>query len=302
VDAHRSLLHVTNGDSVVNTLRQTTIGGAVVAWKDTLHEGPVPEVPRHELLQVRAAFLAEAVPANDRAVLGEFERRDTQLLDALVRGDEVVLWFEHDLYDQLQLVDALGLAHGADRAPELIVVDSYFGELSAHELQALWPTRTPATHGALCTAASVWAAFRSPDPTALVDWASRAGTDLPFLPAALARLLEELPAPADGLSRTERSTLEVIAAGARTPLAAFAASQQLEEARFLGDTWFFRTLSGLRQGLVDGHELRLTPMGERVLRGEEDRVDVLGIDRWLGGTHLTRDNVWRWDGARLSRD
>jgi len=47
--------------------------------------------------------------------------------------------------------------------------------------------------------------------------------------------------------------------------------------------------------------LRLTGAGERVLRGESDRVELLGLDRWLGGTHLTADNAWRWDshGLRL---
>ena len=35
-------------------------------------------------------------------------------------------------------------------------------------------------------------------------------------------------------------------------------------------------------------ELRVTEAGERVLRGESNRVELLGIDRWVGGTHLTR--------------
>jgi hypothetical protein len=32
-----------------------------------------------------------------------------------------------------------------------------------------------------------------------------------------------------------------------------------------------------------------------VLRGEADRVELLGIDRWIGGVHITPQNVWRWD-------
>jgi hypothetical protein len=43
--------------------------------------------------------------------------------------------------------------------------------------------------------------------------------------------------------------------------------------------------------------LRLTAEGERVLRGESDRVDALGIDRWVGGTHVTTSSLWRWDPA-----
>jgi hypothetical protein len=46
----------------------------------------------------------------------------------------------------------------------------------------------------------------------------------------------------------------------------------------------------------DRGQLRLTANGEQVLRGEADRVELLGIDRWIGGTHITPGNVWRWDG------
>jgi hypothetical protein len=35
-----------------------------------------------------------------------------------------------------------------------------------------------------------------------------------------------------------------------------------------------------------------------VLAGTADRVELLGIDRWLGGTHLRPDNLWRWDRAQ----
>ena len=60
--------------------------------------------------------------------------------------------------------------------------------------------------------------------------------------------------------------------------------------------------SALEEGLIEaGDELEMTSLGERVLRGEADRVRVLGIDRLLGGTHLTHANVWRWDGARACR-
>ena len=109
-----ALLHVTNGESAGNTLRQTTLGGAVLPWQDVLHAGPVPAVPRRELLRLRAGFLADAGWGSRRAILGSLERRDAQLLRAFRDGIEVVLWFEHDLYDQLQLLDVLSLAHGAE--------------------------------------------------------------------------------------------------------------------------------------------------------------------------------------------
>jgi uncharacterized protein DUF1835 len=108
-----TLLHITNGESAGNTLRQTSLGGAVLAWQDVLHAGPVPAVPRRELLRLRAGFLADAGWGSRRALLASLERRDRLFLDALRDGVQSVLWLEHDLYDQLQLLDALALAYNA---------------------------------------------------------------------------------------------------------------------------------------------------------------------------------------------
>jgi hypothetical protein len=325
-----SLLHITNGDSVGDTLRQTTLGGAVLPWRDVLHEGPVPALARQELLRTRAGFLADCGWGRRQVLLSSLARRDRQLLEALRDERKVVLWFEHDLYDQLQLLDVLALAHTAQSAPELIVIGSFpgkpsftgLGELTARELETLWPTRRRVASGALRAATGAWAAVRAPEPTALAAWATGESEDLPFLAPALQRWLEELPAPADGLSRTERSALHAIAAGGDTPPAAFAGAQRLEEAPFLGDTWFYRALAALGQGttrlletddgtplpppppLGDGQlfariQLRLTGTGERTLRGQRDRVELLDIDRWIGGTHITPDNTWRWDSKQL---
>jgi hypothetical protein len=290
----------------------------------------VPALPRQDLLRTRARFLAECGWGRQHALLSSFERRDQQLLDALRDGLPVVLWFEHDLYDQLQLVDALALAHGEEAEPELIVIGSFpgkpsfagLGELTASELETLWPARRRASPEALDAATSTWAALRAPEPTALAECAAREITALPFLAPALRRLLEELPAPVDGLSGSERRALQAVATGARTPPAAFVAAQRLEDAPFLGDAWFYRALSALAQGptrlletddgtalpppppLSDSQRfarlgLRLTAAGERALRGEADRVELLGIDRWIGGTHVTPESTWRWDPTEL---
>jgi hypothetical protein len=323
------LLHVTNGESAGSTLRQTALGGAVLSWQDVLHEGPVRSLPRQQLLEERASFLSECGWGSPRALLASLEQRDRQLLDGLRGGLEVVLWFEHDLYDQLQLLDVLALAHGAEVAPELIVIGAFpgrpsfagLGELTARELETLWPARRRPTEAALEVATAAWAAFQASEPTALAGWATSETPELPFLGPALRRLLEEMPGPEDGLSGTERRALQAIEAGAEAPAAAFVAAQRLEDAPFLGDTWFFRTLWQLGQQdprLIEGEDgplppppplgdaerfgqlrLRLTATGERVLRGDADSTALRGFDRWIGGTHITPQNAWRWDSARL---
>jgi hypothetical protein len=165
-----------------------------------------------------------------------------------------VLWFEHDLYDQLQLLQVLALVAEAGGAVELIQSDRYLGELHAPELEALWPTRASVTDEQLELAVAAWDAVRSGRPL------DRDPSALPFLGAALRRLEEHRPRP-DGLSRSECQLLEPLLDGPRTPVELFLASQAAEEARFDGDTWAFARIARL-EGLLateDGGPLPAPP-------------------------------------------
>jgi hypothetical protein len=176
----------------------------VLSWQDILHEGPVQAGTRQELLRARARFLSGCGWGGEAALRSSLERRDRRFLDALRDGACVVLWFEHDLYDQLQLIDALTLARSVEAAPELIVIGAFpgkpsfagLGELTADELETLWPSRTRATPEGLEAAAEAWAALCEPEPAALAELAERDNAQLPFLAPALRRLLAELPASA----------------------------------------------------------------------------------------------------------
>jgi DNA-binding transcriptional MerR regulator len=309
----RPLLHVTNGESAGNTLRQTSLGGAVLSWQDVLHEGPVPDVPPAELRRVRARFLAACGWGSERSLLESFERRDRLFEHALEARTQVVLWFEPDVYDQLQLLQALVLA--GEHELELIQADADLGPLQADELERLWAQRRPVTQETRALAREAWEAFRAPEPTQLEALLDRGTSALPHLGSALRRLLEELPDAASGLSRTERQLLEPLLDGPKRPLELYLASQAREEAVFLGDAWAWKTLAEL-QPLVEelpppppvgdartfvAAEVRLTRLGREVLDGSADRVEASPPDRWLGGTRV--DGSWRWDAAtrRLRR-
>jgi hypothetical protein len=85
-------LHVSNGDAT--DLPGTGIASRIVYWRDVLHEGPVPAVGPDELRRIRASVVGD-----------DFTERD-RILDAN-RDGEYVLWFEADLYDQLQIIQIL---------------------------------------------------------------------------------------------------------------------------------------------------------------------------------------------------
>ena len=289
------------------------LGGDVVAWRDAYHEGPVLPGSRWRMLDHRGAFLAACGWGDAETIRDDLLARDARFVGALRDDRPIVLWFEHDLYDQLQLIDVLALAGENGFDPEqlkLIELGAFpgrpvfrgLGELNVPELESLWGERRSVTDEEIVGAQRAWDAVRASEPQALDELRGDSPAERPFLPAAIRRLLEELPDTDGGLSRTERQLLGLLADGPLLTGALFLASQELEEAPFHGDTWIFRTLSELGGGAaplvaVTEGMAAITDTGRGVLAGDLDRVELLGIDRWVGGTHLVPAATWRWDAA-----
>lgn len=326
-----SALHVTNGDSTVNELHRTGLAERILVWRDALHEGPVPDTDPANLRRVRAAFLSTPDPHVDEDAAASEHADALQLLTVRDRTLEenrtsrYVLWFEADLYDQLQLAEILAklaeLNVPAERIT-LICIGEYpgiahfggLGELDADQLGTLPATAaTRLSSEALRLATQAWAALRSRVPDGLGTIAASLSKELRFLPEAFDRLSREYPSSRDGLALTERRVLAAVAEGAGTAEEAFVASGRRESRPFLGDTWCFRRMAALAHApdpllwLGDADDayrprvkrttrLGLTATGRRVLDGQVDHVALNGIDRWIGGVHLTGHRVaWRWD-------
>ncbi|MBA3246361.1 MAG: DUF1835 domain-containing protein [Actinobacteria bacterium] len=268
------MLHVTNGDSA-RVLIERVVDGDVIAWRDALHEGPVPDVPPDELRRVRARFVADCGWSEETSALRELKERDT----AVVEAPELCLWFEHDLYDQLQLLQVLSLARGRI---ELVQSDRFLAELASDELARLYESRLPLDDAQRALAARAWAAFRAPAPTALAELLDEGTTPLPFLGAALRRHLIQLPDPNTGLARTERLVLDAVLTGATTSDEVFRAVQELDQPAFMGDAALWLWLERL-EPLIGREPFRPTARATSIDAGTERWQTPA---RWLGGIHL----------------
>lgn len=311
-------LHVSNGDST--NLPGTGLARHVLYWRDSLHEGPVPAVGPETLRRVRADFLVKA-GVDDRGEGARMFLDRDRVLEAH-RDGEYVLWFEADLYDQLQIIQILArlddLGVPAQRIT-LICIGEHagiarfggLGELSAEQLRELPATNACArlTPAALQSAVRAWAAFRAPTPDGLGGIAATRSGELRFLGEAFDRLSREYPSTRDGLSLTERRVLAAVADGATDAASAFVRVTGRETRPYLGDTWCFAMMDRMARARVPLLEaqptrrpidrtttLRLTDTGARVLAGDADHVRLNGIGRWIGGVHLSgRYPRWRWD-------
>jgi hypothetical protein len=274
-----------------------------------------------ELLEVRARHLAEPTEESYvRTVDGLRAWRQT--IEDHQFYDELVLWFEHDLFDQLNLIQILTVIRPRIPAEKvsLVCIGSFpghprfkgLGELAPGDLASLLETRQRVTEAQYALAKKVWQAFRSPTPEALDDLRRTDTAALPYLAAAVTRFLQEYPWMADGLSRSERRLLHLAERGPIEVSAAFPRMHDDEEAYYITDSSLaalVETLSDIAPPLVaidpgaaGSHgrllygTVTLTDAGRTVLAGQRDRVTMCGIDRWLGGVHLHSGTaIWRWD-------
>jgi hypothetical protein len=308
-------------------IHQAGIPGSLSIWADPLHEGPVPgQLSDEELLDVRARYLASGQDSDgDPAGTIDELRNWREVIDDHGSYDELVLWYEHDLFDQLNLVQLLsriGRTHPVPGKVSLISVGSFpghprfmgLGELTPGELGSLFPTRRPLSEAQYDLAARAWEAYRAPDPLPLEALMGTDMSALPFLAAALRRHLEDYPWTRDGLTRTERRLMTLADAGPIDIWTSFPQMHRDETAFYIADQSFWETVKALEFATaplltvdvtsevpdrVPNGTIALTDTGRAVLAGQVDRVERCGFDRWLGGVHLkSSGSMWRWDDAQ----
>lgn len=313
-------LHVANGTATTSLIEAASIPGQLSIWADPLYEGPVPAgLTDEELLDVRARYLAGDDPVVE--AVNDLRRWRSAIADHR-SYEELILWFEHDLFDQLNLIQLLTWIREhvpASKPVSLVCIASFpghpafkgLGELTPDELASLLDARQPVTDAQYTLARRAWAAFREATPRALDDVRRTDTSALPYLSSALLRLFQEYPWTNDGLSRTERRLLE-LANGGVNLATAFPHMHDGEEAYYVTDLSLgsladdlSRTsppLLVLNRSPTAGEALQgavtTTEIGGAVLAGKRDRIVECGVDRWLGGVHLqSAGELWRWDDA-----
>lgn len=335
------VLHITNGDSAASIIKASAVAGEVLPWRDPMHHGPCPPVSTlDELSRIRIAYLESpgGVDTDSPASLspGEshgFTERDATLVSSN-DFDEVVLWFEHDLLDQLQLLQLLdwfAQYSSASLALSLICIDRFagvhdfrgIGQLSTTQMASLFPQRKPVTQAHFGIAVEFWQAFCHSNPKDLSGLCRSQGADvspLPFLLPAMQRFLQEFPWVSDGLTRTERQILQLIDSGIVSPVNVFSDNMDFESYLYIGDWKSYSHISELCQaerpllGCANGErfeyppisqdslkqlskqKLFVTDLGRQVLAGKMSVLNTYHRNSWLGGVHLcSASGLWCWD-------
>ena len=339
-DGEMKTLHIRCGSDIQKTLQDAGFVGDFLEHAIPYCMGPVTSgSDRHELM---ARFIVEAFPdaKGDRLYERELkglaggEQRLRRTADGYER---IVLWAEHDVWDQLFL--ARMLAHYAQekrpRVLELIAVNEFpgserflgLGQLPPEALRLLWSARTPVTDAQLLLGNNVWTALASDNPQRLATFARFGTPALPIMAPALHRHLRELPSVKNGFSLTEHLVLQILSEGSTTLNRVFlmmttgdplsrsdqrAAERVREPLRWIGDLGMLHVVNEMLKAEVPvlvrtppaagerwfRQRLTITDAGLAVLRGEQDWHSLKPPPRWVGGVHVQPGLLgWRWNEA-----
>lgn len=328
VDADCRTMHIRCGNDIEHALREAGLHGDFNLHINPYLQGPVPDTA--DWLERRARFISDSLgpyQALDYATVLERARDDERRLLAARDYDRVVLWLEHDRYDQFVLLRCLAAfaEHGAPARLELVGPNDYpgaarflgLGQLPPEALRLLWERRIRLGAEQIAFGSRAWRLFRAADPRPLAALA-RAGTPmLPHLAPALVRHLQELPSVRDGLGLTQRLLLESLAemGAQRAGRLVGLVMHERDPLPGLGDIGYdvvLRELAALPEPLVVRSganppsawhldEVAITDLARAVLEAARDALELPVPERWVGGVRVAPgQRNWRWN--ELTRD
>eukprot|EP00903_Cladosiphon_okamuranus_P000862 g860.t1 len=320
-DADLPTLHIRCGNDIEGPLQRAGFAGDFLMFADPVCQGPVTDGPNS--LEVRAQFIATEYPGESYAETMDVLRQAEERLAKAGDYGRIVLWFEHDPYDQcllVKLLDALQASGAHKRKVELISLDRFpgiskfigIGQLSPAALRHMFDQRKPVPTAAYSLAREARRAFCAPTPLPLFDLAGRNDT-LPYLKSSILRYLAELPSTGNGLAYTEHAILEILKEGPRPWGQIFREFlMERDPLPYHGDLMFLGTIlrlhdaghpavecdgTGFEKSNWGKSVFRLTAAGRSLLEGQEDWRTCAPRQRVHGGVTCFGAPDWRWDAA-----
>ncbi len=334
LDSDLRTLHIRCGADLKEPLQAAGFRGDFYDHTYPYLIGPVREGP--DCLTHRARFIVERYadmfeppwdrcdPDTIKGQLEGLEKKERVLRDS-ADYERVVIWSEHDCYDQLTLIRLLG-HYATHRRPshlELLNIGDFpgarrfigLGELPPEALRILWSTRRSASPEQLQLGLNAWRALANPDPRPLAAIMRSYTPALPLLARALHRHLQELPSRINGLSLTEELALTLLAKQPHNLDRMFWTMEYTTDPLPGQGDWTVRArlldMEGANARVYtrspgvdrEGRSrspwtdvFEITDLGCAVLRGEVDFRSLNPPPRWVGGVEIAAGAVdWRWD-------
>lgn len=305
-----SLLHITNGDAFTDRLKSLPYQGDIITWREMLCEGKtISTVGSETFWKTRFEFLNENYKVSKSWFI-EKTLKEYRSLCNHKQQDQIVLWFEYDLFCQINMLAVISWLKTHRRHAEISLVCSgkekgssklmALNELDDERLAALYENRKVLTQDDIEFADYVWQLYCSDNPIRLENLGDFENYQFTYLADALQMHLQRFPSIKNGLNSLENNVLTTaIDAKPKSKKAFVGTLLKSQEGYGFGDSQYDRVLTKLKPLFSSFNPVRLTKVGKEVLANQTNFYANLreGND-YLGGA-LKYNFLYNTDSKRI---
>ncbi len=301
-------LHILNGHSTLYLFKEAKINGDVFVWNEILSEGPVTyQVASEEFWELRRIFVSETFGGEPKAY--DELKENFQKLRQFREYREVVLWYEYDLFCQVNLMAVLSWIHGQGHRKTTIVslicvgnetgYDQLvgLGQIASVKYKGLFEKRIKLSEANLAYADLVWQAYCVADPNELL-FATIPHPIFKYLYLAIKAHLQRFSDGSHGFNEIEWEMLSYI--DKHQPKNVDDVIRHMLQWQVFygfGDMQYYYYLKKMETYFMFGTPVTLSKEGKKAIQKGIKRKEVNSLDLSLGGSNA-RKYHWK-DGSLI---
>ncbi len=306
----KSLLHITNGDNFTSKLQSLHLKGDIITWREMLCEGKtLCNVGSESFWKTRFEFLNKNYKVS-KSWFVEKTLKEYRSLCNHKQQDQIVLWFEYDLFCQINMLAVLSWLKTHRRHAEISLVcsgkeddsDTLYGlsEVSDERLLELYENRTILSQDDIEFADYVWQLYCSDNPIRLENLVAHNNFQFEYLSDALKTHLKRFPTIKNGLNELENRVLETAMnqrPGSRKELL----GEVLKNQGYYGfsDTQYNRIITSLKPLFNSFSPVKLTKKGKDILMNKANFYSQIRDNQLYLGGSLKYNFLYNTDTDRI---
>lgn len=207
------MFHILNGDAVVASFESAGFGDEYAVWRELYCQGPtLPEIHSASFIRLRQQFLNEFLGISP----GLYDQQTTAQWTKIRNhaGDEVTLWFEYDLFCQINMMVAINLLHRLNPADRIFLVTVgktlddpdwiTLGHLKPGDWQTFYDQRRLLDHEAIDFMKKAWEIYCSPNHQLFDSLMTQCPPVYKYFPQAIENHYRRFASREDGLTDIQR--------------------------------------------------------------------------------------------------
>ena len=291
-----SILHITNGDSTTKYLQSLQYEGEYITWREMLCEGRTSiDVGSESFWKTRFDFLKSSYKVSKKTFI-DFTLKEYRNLCQQKNQKEIVLWFEYDLFCQINMIAIISWIKRYRKGEKVSLVCSgtiegldkklALCELSKKQIQEHYKNRIELTQDDIEYADYIWQLYCSDSPLRLESvYKFNPMTPFTYLSEAIETHLKRFPSIENGLNAVENYIIQT--ANSTKPASKNKLVSNLlknQNTLGFGDIQYLKKLEQLKTMFTSFHPVKLSRKGKMALENKLSFYRELRNEKtYLGG-------------------